>query len=161
MDDGYAPKSMEQIAAHPKLSSVPFLHVTQALLVLTGAGYAYPAPEPSRQGKARCAALNRHICERARSSANLSFLASPVCASGLLVSRFQQLFLLAGHHGRKSPKDQAQFVWDLLSAQGQRIKKDGKTLETAEQNLDEILSQATEFADKRLPVLKGLGVSVH
>jgi SAM-dependent methyltransferase len=159
-DDGHAPKSMEQIAAHPTLRSVSLPQVTQALLVLTGAGYINPAQEPSRQGRARCAALNRHICELARSSANVTFLASPVCASGVLVSRFQQLFLLAGQDGRKSPKDQAQFVWDLLAAQGQRIIKDGKTLESAEQNLDEILKQATEFADKRLPVLKGLGVSL-
>jgi SAM-dependent methyltransferase len=160
-DDGYAPKPMEQIAAHPKLSSLPLPQVTQALIVLAGAGYIYPAQEPASQGKARCAALNRYICERARSSANLSFLASPVCASGVSVSRFQQLFLSAGQCGRKSPKDQAQFVWDLLAAQGQRIIKDGKTLESAEQNLDEMLKQATNFADKRLPVLKGLGVSLQ
>ena len=78
-----------------------------------------------------------------------------------MVPSSQQLFLLAGQYGRKSPKDQAEFVWDLLTAQGQRIIKDGKTLESAEQNLDEMLKQATDFADKRLPVLKGLGISLH
>jgi SAM-dependent methyltransferase len=160
-DDGYAPKPMGQIASHPKLSSLPLLQVVQAVLVLTGAGYVNPAQEPSRQGRARCAALNRYLCERARSSANVSFLASPVSASGVLVSQFQQLFLLAAQQGKKSSTDQAQFVWNLLNAQGQRIIKEGKTLETAEQNLDEITKQATEFADKRLPVLKGLGVSLQ
>jgi hypothetical protein len=78
-----------------------------------------------------------------------------------MVPSSQQLFLLAGQNGRKSPKDQAEFVWDLLTAQAQRIVKDGKTLETAEQNLDELFKQATEFADKRLPVLKGLEISLH
>jgi hypothetical protein len=124
-------------------------------------GYVHPAQEPSRQGRARCAALNRYLCDQARSSGNVSFLASAVCASGILVPRFEQLFLLAGQNGRKSPKDQAQFVWDLLAAQGQRIIKDGKTLEVAEQNVDELSKQAAEFADKRLPVLKALGVLLH
>ena len=104
---------------------MPLPQVTQALLVLTGAGYVYPAQEFSRQGKARCAALNRYICERARSGAKVSFLASPVCASGIMVPSTQQLFLLACQRGRKSPKDQAEFVWDLLTARGQRIVKDG------------------------------------
>jgi hypothetical protein len=131
-DDRYAPKPMEQIAAHPRLSSMPLPQVAQALIVLTGAGCVYPAQTPTSQGKARCAALNRYICEQARSGANLSFLASPICASGISVSRFQQLFLLAGQNGRTLPKDQAQFVWNLLAAQGQRIIKDGKTLESAE-----------------------------
>ena len=160
-DDCYAAKSVEQVVAHPELSSVSLPQIIQALLVLTGAGHVYPAQEFSRQGKARCAALNRYICERARSGAKVSYLASPVCASGIMVPSSQQLFLLAGQHGRKSPKDQAEFVWDLLAAQGQRLIKDGKTLETAEQNLDELLNQATEFADKRLPVFKGLGISLH
>jgi SAM-dependent methyltransferase len=160
-DNGYAPKPAAQIAAHPKLSSVPLLQIAQALIVLTGAGYVHPAQEPSRQAKARCAALNRYFCERARSAATISYLASPVSASDIPLSQFQQLFLLASQHGRKLPKDQAQFVWDLLAAQGQRIIKDGKPLESAEQNLDELLRQAVEFADKRLPVLKGLGVSLQ
>jgi hypothetical protein len=37
-DDCYAAKPVEQLVAHPKLSSVPLPQVTQALLVLTGAG---------------------------------------------------------------------------------------------------------------------------
>jgi SAM-dependent methyltransferase len=160
-DNDYAPKPLGEIAAHPDLGSVQFSQIIQAFLVLTGAGYVHPAREPSRQGRARCAALNRYLCDRARSSADVSFLASAICASGILVSRFEQLFLLAAQNGRKFPKDQAQFAWDLLAAQGERIIKDGKTLEVAEQNVDELFKRATEFADKRLPVLKGLGVLLH
>ena len=58
------------------------------------------------------------------------------------------------------PKDQVAFVWDLLASQGQRIIKEGKTLETPEQNQDELLKQVTEFTEKRLPVLKALGVAL-
>ena len=104
--------------------------------------------------------MNRYLCERARSNANVAWLASPISGVGIPVGQFQQLFLLAGHHGRKTPKEQAAFVWDLLAAQGQRIIKEGKTLEAPEQNQDELLKQLAEFTEKRLPVLKALGVAL-
>jgi SAM-dependent methyltransferase len=160
-DNAYAPKTLGQLASDPKLSSIQFPNLVQAALVLTGGGYLHPAQEPPRQARARCGALNRYLCQRARSTGNVAFLASPVCAVGIAVTRFQQLFLLATHQGRKSPEDQAQFVWDLLAAQGQRLLKQGKTLASAEENMDELLKQATEFAEKRLPVLKALGVSLQ
>ena len=158
-DDGYAPKTLGQLAANPKLSSVPHPQLLQALLVLTGGGHVHPAQEPSRQAKARCAAMNRYVCERARSSSNISFLASPVCGGGIVVPQFHQLFLLAAQHGKRSPSDQAAFVWNIFATQGRRILKDGKPVESPEENLQELSKQATEFADKRLPVLKALGVA--
>ena len=115
-DNGYAPKTVGQVAANPNLSSVPFPQIAQAMLVLTGAGFAHPAQEPSRQARARCAAMNRYICERTRSSPEVFFLASPVSASGIPLSMFEQLFLLATQQGRKTPKDQAAYVWDVFSA---------------------------------------------
>ena len=42
-----------------------------------------------------------------------------------------------------------------LDAQGQRLIKDGKTLETPEENLHELNAQAVDLADK-LPILKAL-----
>lgn len=159
-ENSYAPKTLAQLAAHPKLKSQPAAGIAQAVIVLTGAGYAHPAQEPTRQAKARCAGLNRFLCERARSNSNVAFLASPVCAVGVPVPQFQQLFLLAANHGRRTPREQAAFVWDGLDAQGQRILKDGKPLATAEEHLDELTKQATEFAEKRLHVLKGLGIAL-
>ena len=52
----------------------------------------------------------------------------------------------------------AQFVWQILTAQGQKIVKEGKTLETPEQNLAELLEQAIIFAEQQLPILKALQV---
>ncbi|MDP3013793.1 MAG: hypothetical protein Q8M92_06080 [Candidatus Subteraquimicrobiales bacterium] len=42
--------------------------------------------------------------------------------------------------------------------QGQRIVKEGKTLETTEDNLAELADQAQAFAEKQLPVLRALGI---
>ena len=158
-DNAYTPKSTAQLAADPRLSSISGPQLVQVLLVLTGAGYVHPAQEPSRRAKANCAAMNRFVCERTRSSSEISFLASPVSGSGIPVSAFQQLFLLAAQQSRRTPKEQATFVWDLLRAQGRHVVKDGNPLKTLEENLDELTRQATDFNEKRLPVLKALGIA--
>jgi len=47
----------------------------------------------------------------------------------------------------------------VLNQQGQSIVKEGKKLETAEENLAELTAQATTFAEKQLPILKALGIA--
>lgn len=96
---------------------------------------------------------------KARSSSELNYLASPVTGGGVAVARFHQLFLLAKQQGHKQPQDWASFVWNLLAMQGQRLLKEGKTLETAEENLAELTSQAQSFAEKQLPILKALQIA--
>jgi hypothetical protein len=58
-----------------------------------------------------------------------------VTGGGIPVDRQQQLFMLAGLKGKKTPGEQAKFAWDTLSSQGHRVIKDGKLLETPEANL--------------------------
>lgn len=50
-------------------------------------------------------------------------------------------------------------MWNILALQNQRLVKDGKTLETVEENLAELTAQASEFAQKRLPILKALQIA--
>ena len=109
--------------------------------------------------KKRTDKLNAHLLQKARSSGDITYLASPVTGGGVTVSRFPQLFLLAIHQGKKHPTEWAQFAWQLLTAQGQRILKDGKTLDAAEDNLAELTSQAEAFAQKQLPILKALQIA--
>jgi hypothetical protein len=69
------------------------------------------------------------------------------------------LFLLAMSQGKKRPADWVQFAWQILSAQGQKLVKDGKTLETPEESLAELTAQANTFTEKQLPVLKALQIA--
>ena len=90
----------------------------------------------------------------------MGFLASPVIGGGVAVDRFQQLFLLARQTGRPQPEGWAQFAWEAISAQGQRLLKDGKAIESPKENLAELLAQAKEaFSSKRLPILQALGIA--
>ena len=83
---------------------------------------------------------------------------SPVTGGGIGANRMEQLFLLAITEGKKDPPEWARFGWATLSSQGQRVVVDGKRLETPEQNLSHLTEQAADFARKRLPVFRALGV---
>jgi hypothetical protein len=50
-------------------------------------------------------------------------------------------------------------VEQILAAQGEKIVKDGKPLETAEEQLAELVNQANEFYEKQLPILKALQIA--
>ncbi len=157
----HKPKTIGQIEQAVKDSGIIFAQVRQAMMVLIGAGHLAAAQEDAVISKAKkhTEKLNAHIANKARGSSDVNYLASPVTGGGVAVGRFHQLFLLALSQGRKQPAEWAQFVWQVLSSQGQNIVKEGKTLETAEENLAELTAQATSFAEKELPILKALQIT--
>ncbi|TYT75308.1 class I SAM-dependent methyltransferase [Desulfobotulus mexicanus] len=156
----HKPKTIGQIVKAMDEKKISFVQVLQSVMVLAGAGHFAAVQEDGviQKMKKRTDKLNAFIMDKARSSGDISYLASPVTGSGIQVGRFQQLYLLAAAKGKKQPAEQAAFVWDILAAQGQRIVKEGKALDTMEENIAEITRQAEEFAQKQLPVLKALQV---
>ncbi len=154
----YAPKSFNDLLREMPGNSLAQMAMASAVLV--GAGHAAPCqPEASvLLVRDNCAALNRHLLERARTRDDVNHLASPVTGAGIAVGRFQQLFLLARSRGCEQPADWAQFTWQLLADQGHKVLKDGRRLATPEENLAELTAQANEFATKQLPILRAVGV---
>jgi hypothetical protein len=157
-ENDYQPKSMLRIAGNAKLKSLVPAQVSEALIALTGAGHVSTAHPSGPTARTHCKALNQAICLRSRSTADINYLASPVSGAGVAIGRLEQLFLLAIGQGKKSPAEQANDAWNVLAMQGQRLIKDGKTLETAEQNIANLTEMAQEFADKRVPILKALEI---
>jgi hypothetical protein len=68
-----------------------------------------------------------------------------VVGGGVTVGRFQQLFLAAQRAGALEAQDIARSAWQVLAAQGQRLVKDGRTLETEQENLAELTQQAQAY----------------
>lgn len=155
----HAPKSLRQISA--LVPDIPYASLQQAIAVLVGMGNTAPCQleAAEKQVRNRCQALNRHLCGRAQFDNQIETLASPVTGGGITVNRFQQLFLAALKQGKKQPAEWAGAVWQVLASQGQRLVKEGKTLEMAEENLAELTAQANEFAEKRLPILTALQIA--
>ena len=93
-----------------------------------------------------------------RASDEINFLASPVTGGGIRVSRFNQLFLLAYKNGKATPEDWANFVWKILASQGQKIVKDGETLDSIEDNIKELVLQANIFNEKKMKIMTALKI---
>jgi SAM-dependent methyltransferase len=153
----HKPRSLSEIESSVKKENISFIQLIQAVMVLSGAGHLSTVQQTPKKTASK--ALNAHLMEKARGSGDVSFLASPVTGGGIMVNRFQQLFLAAQQQGKKTPQNWAQSAWEILSSQGQRLIKEGKPIESPEENLRELTAQAQLFADKQLPILEQLKVS--
>lgn len=156
----YKVKTLGQLEQIVAADNIHFAQLLQAILVIAAMGHLCAAQDDNVIAKAKKLTdkLNADLMIRARSSSEISYLASPVTGGGVTVGRFPQLFLLALIQGKKQPEEWAKSVWQTLSSQGQKIVKNGQTLESDEDNLSHITEQAQNFALKQLPIVKALQI---
>ena len=158
-ENAYEAKLARDLLEDRRWGGKPAATLVQALCMLAGSDQAHiaqPADEVEAASQ-RCQALNSYICQRARDSDDISFLASPVTGGGIFVDRFEQLFLAGRQKGASLPIEWAKYAWDALAAANQRFVIDGAVMSSPEDNLNELEAQATAFNIKRLPLLKALG----
>ena len=154
-------KTIGEIEQYMRGKSINFLQVKQACMVLMGTGQMAVAQDEAeiQTAKKMTDRLNGYIMQKAMGNGEINYLASPVTGGGISVSRFQQLFLAALQKSKRTPTECAQVVWQLLSVQGQKIIKEGKTLGSEEENIRELTEQATVFMEKQWPILKALQIA--
>jgi len=147
-----------QIEQKVQDNNISFAQLNETILLLASTGVIASVQDDHVINKAKKTTekLNFHIMNHARGSTDIAYLSSPVTGGGVMVNRFTQLFLLATHLGMQKPADWAEFVWEILVAQGQKIVKNGEPLNTKEENIAELLHQANTFAEKQLPIFKAL-----
>lgn len=157
----YKVKTLGQLEQELKDKNINFAQITQAALVLCGGGsLAVVQDEQTIQKvKKKTDKINAHLMNKARGSNEIGHLASPVTGGGVAVGRFEQLFLLALAQGKKQPSECVHYVWQTISAQGKKLIKEGKALETVEENLAELTVQAETFAEEQLPILQALQIA--
>lgn len=155
------PRTLGQLeqALAAKGLSLPL--ITQAAMMLIGAGKLAPAQDDETCSRAQPNAdrLNEFILQSARGSTNIGHMASPLLGGGVQVLRFDQMFLLGMRQGRKEPAELAQFVWQIMVSQGQKIIREGRPIETVDESLNELNAQAYSFQSKVFPMLVALRVT--
>ncbi|TSE28021.1 putative methyltransferase regulatory domain protein [Tepidimonas thermarum] len=157
----HKPLTLGQIEEAVKGRGLVFAQVLEAAMILVAKGDVALVQDDATVAKAKrsCDKLNQAVLQHSRSSNDIAYLASPVTGGGVMLNRFQQLFLLARSQGRKQPQEWAHFAWQHLQALNQRLIKDGQPIAAAEDNLAELERLAVEFAQQRLPILKALQVA--
>jgi SAM-dependent methyltransferase len=157
-EDGYRAKTLGELLRQPQLKDRRSQDLVEVLTILVGAGLASPAQTPSDVTMGRCSALNEHILHRARKSMDLRHLASPVTGGGVPIAHLSQLFVLAAREGRGNAEALTEYIWRFLESVGERVTKDGKRIESKDDNLRELTSLANRFLRFEQPHLSGLGV---
>lgn len=151
------PRILRDLLAEPALSGLGWARIVQALTVLVGAGHLHPALDAAQEAMRaeRTKRFNNVILERAKGSADLQFLASPVTGGGVAVDQFQLLFLLAQRDGHPDP---VAFAWNAISSLGQRLVKAGSVLETDQESITELQDRADQFFENKHPVIRKIGI---
>lgn len=157
----HQPHSMGELEQQLSSQGVLFNQLVQAAMVLTGMSVLAEVQDDAVQKIARLKTekLNRYLMEKAQSSKEINYLASPVTGGGVSVGRVVQLFLLARERGHVTADDCALATWKIFATQNQRLIKEGKVMESEQENLDELKSQIMDFEAKSLPVLQSLGIA--
>jgi len=155
------PATIDSVYERIRESQVGFNDIMQAVFVLSGQGHLLPTQpeEVVEEAAKRTSRLNRFLCEKAEYSDDITILACPVSGTAIPLRKILKLFLLAREDGIKGNEGMARHVWDILDRQGKKITKDGKVLQTPEENIEDLVSQHKTFEEKVLPILKRLGVA--
>ncbi|GJM12038.1 MAG: methyltransferase [Pseudohongiella sp.] len=156
----YKVKTLGQI--HEKLAdhNIDFPQLLEAIIILADSGRvssAYNSQQITKIKK-QTDRLNAYIIDRARGSSDITNLACPVTGGAIPVDRFEQIFVASIQQNNSEPMDWAHSVWAILNMQKQKVVKEGKTLESDEENIQELLRRANEFQSKKLPILKAMQI---
>ena len=153
-------RSIGEIQAELGDSRIDFVQVLQTMIVLVGAGHvsAVQDMQEAQSVRDKVSRLNVTLLNRARGSGDIAHLASALTAGGISMGWFEQMFLGGVVQKGQTAAQLAEHAWQLLSNQGQKVLKDGKPLQTKEENLAELTRQAESFILKKLPLLKSLRV---
>ncbi len=156
----HSPVSLGELFERGRQRGVSTGIVLQGILIMMGRGdlSLAQASEEITVAKQFTEPLNKDLVERARCGGDLNYLASPVTGGGIPTSRAEQLFLGAISRGRTNPDEWAEDAWASIAALGQRLVKDGKRIETTEENLSELKAQAKSFSIKKFDLFRNLHI---
>lgn len=157
-EDNFRPKTFnEYLKLNPNKNANNLLEV---MIILVNGNHILPCQSDAaiKLVKKSCERLNAHICERTKFEDAINFLASPVTGGGVNVNRFQQIFLARYKAGDKTAAKIAAATWKIFSKQGQKLIRDGKTIESPEENLAYIEKLAESFLANQLPIFKALAL---
>jgi len=156
-----SPLTIGELNGLPELKGKNIGSILEICLLLIHSGQAHltadggkgKAPETARR-------FNQVVLKRAiMGGANHAMLASPVIASGVGLNLVE---MIAAQILMQQPTIQFNTLvneaWKIMQSLGRKFIKDGKTLETEEENLNQLNDHLKNFLDKRLPLLKKLKV---
>lgn len=141
-----------------RLCKIELSIIIQALSILISLGsLSICLPEEGLEDRKKFTqALNLQLIKKSEFSGGVEFLVSPVTGTGIGINRFEQLFLRSSFFGESTPEKWAKGAWFSLQQHGQKINKEGKIIDSDQENLLELIRQAENFELNRHSIIKNL-----
>lgn len=154
----FKPKTLGQIESAMSATGLQIVQIVQCVIVLVGTGSvsAVQSSEISKKILKSTNKINFEIIKKACENGDIGYLASPLTGGGVMVGRFNQIFLLAYIQGKKTTDEWAEFAWAIIRGLGQALLKDGAPMQDPKDNFQELKRQAEEFSRRQFPVLRSL-----
>jgi SAM-dependent methyltransferase len=156
-----SPLTIGELNGLPQLKQSPVSSVMEICLLLMHSGQAHLMADGTKSKAQETARkFNQAVLKRAvMGGSSTGILASPVIGSGVNLDIVK---MIAAHVLIQQPTIQfnalVNEVWKVMESQGRKFIKEGRTLETVEENLKELSDKMRDFVDRRVPLLKMLKV---
>lgn len=106
----------------------------------------------------RCKKLNAYVMQQSLVGPELTALASPLTGNAITVGRFPLIFLHAYVQGMKTREEWVDYAWQALQKNNQLLLKDGNTLQSKEDNVEELNNLVDDFEKTIFPLAKRLQI---
>ncbi|MCB8821561.1 methyltransferase regulatory domain-containing protein [Microvirga rosea] len=153
----HKPQSLREIMAVPKVAKYGIDKVIQTLVCLVGQGHCHPCLhlDEVAMRSSHTHNFNKAVATHTTHEYVYSTFASPVTGSGIRMDQIDQMIWLGLEQGEQNLPE---FVWRTMLETGHRLARDGKTLSTKEEHVEELQVRATRFQQKSIPLLRTLGI---
>ena len=147
--DDNSPHSIAEIAQATNTKGFKFNHMITGLISLFAQKALLITQNPSDEIISRSQTMNKQILNQIILKPQVTELASPFTGGALSFDPVALTFIYAYTQLKKpiTHKKLVDFAWNILSLKNHRIIKEGKLLETDEENLEEIKLEALEFLE--------------
>jgi hypothetical protein len=147
--------TVRELVESPPAAKLEWYGLLDAVKVLVGRGVLQPALPADNEAErtASTRAFNAAVTARAKESADLGYLASPVTGGGVRIDQFTQLYL----HAKKAGDDPTAMLAAMAERRGGFVDKDGKKLGPDEARAT-LAARVSQIEAKTLPLLTRLGI---
>jgi SAM-dependent methyltransferase len=154
------PHSIKELASLPALGGQSATNIRQAVAMLVHSGQVAPVAAPvDRQAGAQAVRFNKAVAARALRGDASFYVAAPLLGSGLTVTYVDLLALHCLYADRKAQvSDMVKFGWDVLERTGQRLIREGQTLQDPADNQEQLAVELSQILSEKLPIWQTVGV---
>jgi hypothetical protein len=153
------PMSGRELLQRQNIAELGHTRLMQALILLAQAGYLHAMVPADLAQSAKTSCLRWHAAVASQAAdGEIGYIACPL--TGQAISRSRISLLLTGLYldGVRDATVMSEQMWNVLATRNQKMVKDGKMLESRDENLAHLQDMAREFLSDELPRLQVLGL---